>query len=117
METVRYEGFRDRGAARVVVHRLDEKGKIKVEELDKRLDLRNHSPTGFEWGYGGSGPSQLALAILADLTDDETAMRHYQFFKQGVISRLDQDRTWILAASVIRARIDKQEEWMRSQAR
>lgn len=24
----------------------------------------NHSPTGFEAGYGGSGPSQLALAVL-----------------------------------------------------
>ena len=30
------------------------------------LEIRNHSPTGFEWGYGGSGPAQLALAILAD---------------------------------------------------
>lgn len=25
-----------------------------------------HSPGGFEWGYGGSGPADLALAILAD---------------------------------------------------
>lgn len=33
--------------------------------LELRLDLCNHSPTGFEWGYGGSGPAQLALAILA----------------------------------------------------
>ena len=30
-----------------------------------RLDLVNHSPTGFEWGYGGSGPAQLAVAMLA----------------------------------------------------
>ena len=30
--------------------------------LDPRFDLWNHSPTGFEWGYGGSGPAQLALA-------------------------------------------------------
>jgi hypothetical protein len=34
--------------------------------LDPRLDLYNHSPNGFEWGYSGSGPAQLALAILAD---------------------------------------------------
>lgn len=26
---------------------------------------RHHSPTGFEWGYGGSGPADLALNILA----------------------------------------------------
>ncbi len=25
-----------------------------------------HSPDGFEWGYAGPGPSDLALAILAD---------------------------------------------------
>ena len=25
----------------------------------------HHSPTGFEWGYGGSGPSDLALSILS----------------------------------------------------
>ena len=29
-----------------------------------------HSPTGFEIGYGGSGPADLALAILADWTGD-----------------------------------------------
>lgn len=26
-----------------------------------------HSPDGFEWGYGGSGPSDLARSILADV--------------------------------------------------
>lgn len=29
-----------------------------------------HSPTGFEWGYGGSGPADLALAILVDFLDE-----------------------------------------------
>lgn len=28
------------------------------------LDEVNHSPTGFEWGYAGSGPHQLGYAIL-----------------------------------------------------
>ena len=27
------------------------------------LAVRNHSPTGPAWGYDGSGPAQLALAI------------------------------------------------------
>src|SRR5205823_6333568 len=47
----------------------------EVEVIDKdvpgggypllpRFDLRNHSPTGFEWGYAGSGPAQLSLALL-----------------------------------------------------
>lgn len=30
--------------------------------LPLRTDLCNHSPTGFCWGYHGSGPAQLALA-------------------------------------------------------
>lgn len=59
--------------------------------LDPRLDLRNHSPTGLEWGYAGSGPAQCALAILADHRDDETALKFYQRFKFQVISRLGRD--------------------------
>jgi hypothetical protein len=34
--------------------------------LNDSLNIRNHSPTGFEFGYAGSGPAQLALAILVD---------------------------------------------------
>ncbi|MBI3408191.1 MAG: hypothetical protein HY040_07530 [Planctomycetes bacterium] len=65
--------------------------------LDPRQDLRNHSPTGYEWGYSGSGPAQLALALLADaLGDDEKAQRHYQDFKFKVVARLPHDR-WELS--------------------
>ncbi len=46
---------------------------------------------GFAWGYLGSGPAQLALAILADyLRDDNTALAHYQAFKEKVIGKLPQ---------------------------
>lgn len=44
--------------------------------------LHDHSPDGFEWGYGGSGPSQLALAILLDyFNDPDKALSCYQEFK------------------------------------
>lgn len=44
--------------------------------------LRNHSPDGFQWGYGGSGPAQLALALLLDVTGNpELAQSCYQDFK------------------------------------
>jgi hypothetical protein len=60
-----------------------------------RLDLFNHSPTGFEWGYAGSGPAQLALAILADvLRDDDRAVRLHQRFKFKVIAMLDRHKPW-----------------------
>ena len=60
--------------------------------LDPRLDIVNHSPTGVAWGYGGSGPAQLALAILADyLADDKRAQLLYQDFKWDVVQRLPMD--------------------------
>jgi hypothetical protein len=66
--------------------------------LDPRFDLRRHSPDGFEWNYGGSGPAQLALAILADhLSDDEQALNLYQRFKWAVIAGLPRKR-WSLTS-------------------
>jgi hypothetical protein len=62
---------------------------VDGDALDFRLDLRNHSPTGFEWGYSGSGPAQLALAILAHHCDSENeALELYQRFKWAVIAVL-----------------------------
>ena len=99
-------------------------GKIKNDEeivlingspLDPRLDIVNHSPTGFSWGYSGSGPAQLALAILADYLSIPKpfkqywcAGRHvfnktydqgikcYQQFKEDVIAELPQKKEWII---------------------
>ena len=58
-----------RVAAGAVVFRAGENRVLQA--LPTRLDRRNHSPTGFEWGYNGSGPAQLALALLADATGDD----------------------------------------------
>jgi hypothetical protein len=76
----RYEGKRNGRAADVTVD---------GQPLDARLDLWNHSPTGFEWGYPGSGPAQLALALLADcLGDEDQAMQWHQDYKSAVIAGL-----------------------------
>lgn len=46
------------------------------------LRLANKSPAGFSWGYAGSGPAQLALALLYDVTGDEkVALANFQAFK------------------------------------
>lgn len=69
--------------------------------LPPRLDLRNHSTTGFEWGYGGSGPAQLALALLCDhLGDDGRAQDLYQAFKWRVVATLRAD-AWTLTSDDI----------------
>jgi|SRR5262245_282321 len=66
---------------------------INGERLDSGPSLKiwNHSPDGFAWGYGGSGPAQLALAVLLKFTDSPTAVANYQSFKWEIISQLDQD--------------------------
>ncbi len=75
-----YEGRREGSVTEVIVD---------GSPLNPRLDLWNHSPTGFEWGYGGSGPAQLALALLADhLGDDEMAVKLHQQFKFAIVSGL-----------------------------
>ncbi len=92
-------------------------------ELPLHTEVRNHSPSGFAWGYAGSGPSQLSLAILMDhfrrwraamdfakhaiqesdgLTEGEKgdpeclALALHQRFKFAVIAGLEQDKPWEL---------------------
>jgi hypothetical protein len=48
---------------------------------ERSLVVRNHSPTRFAWGYGGSGPAQLALALLLEITTKEMAFLWYQEVK------------------------------------
>ena len=82
-----------------VVWVIDGNGERK--SLNPRRDLRNHSPTGFEWGYGGSGPAQLALAILAEhLGDDHTALNLYQRFKWACIGSI-RSASWSLSGEEI----------------
>lgn len=51
-----------------------------------------HSPTGFEWGYWGSGPADLAANLLAYFTKDiREAWRLHQRFKQTVIGGIDRE--------------------------
>lgn len=57
---------------------------------EKSLQVRNHSPSGFNWGYAGSGPAQLALAILLEVIPRDYAERLYQDFKFDFIAKLPQ---------------------------
>ena len=74
---------------------------VNGRPLEPRFDLWYHSPTGFEWGYGGSGPAQLALAILADhCGNTERTLHLYQRFKKSVIAKLPH-RHWTLSGDEI----------------
>lgn len=69
---------------------------------DKSLKVRNHSPDGFAWGYGGSGPAQLALAILLEFTTEDIALQHYQDFKHCVIANLEGTKDFTLSDEFIK---------------
>jgi len=79
----------------------------KVEKMDKFYDdikcsrdelgfittnvphrIVKHSPDGFEWGYGGSGPADFALNILSIFIGQEEAEKYYQQFKKDFIITL-----------------------------
>jgi hypothetical protein len=77
------------------------------QQLDPRTDLVNHSPSGFEWGFAGSGPAQLALALLSHFTgDDAFALDHYQQFKAEVVQHINKD-AWTLTAADMREAVEK----------
>lgn len=56
-------------------------------------EICNHSPDGFSWGYPGSGPAQLALALLYDVTGDkELSETYHHVFKWEHVNRWED--TW-----------------------
>lgn len=81
--------------------KVTEDGKVRELELAPSLAIMNHSPTGFSWGYRGSGCAQLALAILLDVTGDpHTAQGYYQDFKDIFVSGWDDH--WAIPEETIR---------------
>jgi hypothetical protein len=59
------------------------------------LVLENHSPDGFEYGFGGSGPAQAALGILSYFVGIESALYYKHAFKDQIIARLPRDHNYI----------------------
>jgi hypothetical protein len=95
--------------------------------LPLRLDLRVISTTGFDWGVQrsefkrlseparvgpahvgptqvgkGLGAEQLALALLADVLDENQAIALYKVFHQEVVAHLADER-WSMTDEEIRS--------------
>jgi hypothetical protein len=86
-----YEGERALRGAKVTVDGAP---------LSPRMDLHCFNRTGFEWSYDGTGPRQLALALLADhLGDDAKALMLSERFMQHVVAYLDNE--WCLTSADI----------------
>lgn len=99
-----YRGWRDSTAP------AGQECKVVVngERLACRYDLLTASPNGFEWGFNGSGPAQLAVSILADAFDDRIARERYDEFKRDIVATLP-EHGWRLTRRELEQIVDAAE--------
>ena len=97
---IKYKGFRlesgNYGSNNFVLFKKDGG---EWERLDWCLNWVNHSPTGLNWGYYGSGCAQLAFAILHHFIKNKYGFysgedsarltrRVYQEFKNDFVAKM-----------------------------
>lgn len=84
------------------IYVTDERGERRRLSPQRSQKIWNHSPDGFNWGYGGSGPAQLALALLLDHgIHGQEVISMYQRFKTAVIANQKIDQEFILTSDQI----------------
>ena len=95
-----YEGLLHDGEAKIFVTQNNKRSELRIEPS---LRVWNHSPSGFNWGYGGSGPAQTSLALLLDaLGDQERAVNLHQSFKFRVVADWPSDSNWTITDEEIK---------------
>ena len=100
---------RRKGCGDIEVYAGDGHGNIEPLLPGPSQAVYNHSPDGFEWGYSGSGPSQLSLALLLDATgNDDLAMTYHQDFKACFVAGW-REGYWAIEAETIRAWVEIRE--------
>jgi len=92
-----YAGSKVLGRAVVTVHVLTDAGVTSY----LLPHLVRHSPDGFNWGYLGSGPADLARSILADCLGTDPDPSLYQAFKERFIAPLGQHASWCIDKAAI----------------
>ena len=106
--------FRGRKTNTSCVVELDNESYRTKLSLEKSLKIADHSPDGFQWGYSGSGPAQLAAAILNEITGDpKIAREYYQMFKFDHVSHWGNDfeitdfqvRDWLRSVGAVQASV------------
>ena len=89
----------------------DDIGMVEVVDGDgpRRLLTHHvqHSPTGYSWGYAGSGPAELAKDMLWDFLGACPAPPVYQRFKFQVIALLPGEAGFEIDARDLFAWIDR----------
>lgn len=113
-----YGRLTDEGNFLVTIH----KDRRRVATLPHH---KHHSTAGYSWGYLGSGPADLALALMVNyykrrgdkvtrkvrVFEGEVDYRAFQFhqaLKFGVVSKIPHDTAWVLT-------YDELDTWVRAQ--
>ena len=111
-----YRGVRT-GSGNTVVTVRDLPYEDEPRLLNPRLDIADHSVSGIlEWGYGGAGPHQLCIALLAE-EYPELIQEHYKSkadyyddaasywlgemangLLRKIVSRIPQKKNWIMTS-------------------
>lgn len=86
-----------------VIMRRDEAGNARVNIRHEHV---KHSPTGFEWGYAGSGPADLARNILIQVTGSDYK---YQDFKFKFIAGIPREGGEINVTDILKWREENQQ--------
>ena len=78
---------------------------VNGKPLDPRLDLKTICDDGFEWSYDGAASQQLALAILADHLDDDTAaLGLYPAFTREIVANFANE--WEMTGDDVQDAVD-----------
>ena len=95
-----YEGQRTPACCIVVVYPAGDL--TRTEDLPRTARPGRRYPGGWEWGYGGTGPHQLAWDLLLHATGQPTtAAQLYRLFCIEVISRLHIGRWTLTQAEIL----------------
>lgn len=81
----------------------------KRRDLCRRMDLRFYS-TGFAWGCSWLAVDQLALAILCDACEDETAIRVHRQFTESAVRRRPRDEPFEMTSDEVLAHVARIEK-------
>ena len=80
--------FRGKKTGNDRIVEVEQNGCTELLPLVPSLEIADHSPDGFNWGYNGSGSAQLALGILYEVSSNaKLALEYYPFFKSDHVSR------------------------------
>lgn len=86
----------------IVCKRVVVEGKDYKRQFNFRHIVVRHSPTGMNWGYGGSGAADFALNALLMFIKESEADKVYQSFKWQFVTKIPYEGGTIKGSEIIK---------------